>query len=636
MLAAPVLFITLYLAKAPILYHVIGFNIIFLASSIAIFMSSKNKKEPLVIKHLDIKDIEEEILNSLNNYNIKALIKKGDDIINYNEAAKNLASSKEINYEGAQMIKLDEEGSRKAYIFSPPATINPDEGLEFILRLSTPCGIICEDTKILHTNSEFEKLFDSSKEKSKLLDLISQDEDQQLKTLIKEAIQTEYTTPQKFQLKDSTKPFLLTLNKISKSKKNLFICQAIDISSLMTSEKENVHAQKMQAVGQLAGSIAHDFNNLLTAMIGFCDILLSMHNPIDQGFNEIMQIKQNANRAAELVKQLLAFSRKQVLSHTKVDLNEIVVELTSLIKRLLEDKVELKVECARHLHTVVSDITQYEQVVINLAVNARDAIKDDGTIFLRTYNMSIDSKFDESKYHAPLGYETIPHGEYVVTEVTDTGSGIDNEIITKIFEPFFSTKDHLSGTGLGLATVYGIVKQIGGYLRFKTKIGVGTSFFIYFPKLEDDDETTPKRIYRNPSEIDSVADLYNKIPDEKKGKILIVEDEEPIRMFEAHVLKTRGYEVVEMEEATSAITHITDQGEHIDLVITDVMMPGVTGPQMVEQVKDLHPHIKFLFTSGYAEDALSYFDKNEHNFLAKPFSLETLIGMVEKILKNDK
>ena len=493
----------------------------FIATSL---LTSKLLKQSEIIEEenteLSISEIESNIIDILQKYKIEAILQEGDEIVRYNDSAKEIAAKDDNNFENAKYLYLSTDKKRKIAIFPPPATINPNEGEEFALRLGVPCIIIDPASKITHTNALFSKLFKNVKKNDKISDLLDENDQKKLEELIKKANQEDFVTSTKFQVKDTQTFFLLSINKITKSKENKFICQVVDISDFIYDESKQIQNQKMQAVGQLAGSIAHDFNNLLTAMIGFCDILLEQHGPTDQGFNEAMQIKQNANRAASLVKQLLAFSRKQVMNLSAININEIIVELASLLHRLLGEGIDFKIDCSRHIVNAMSDKNQLEQVIINLAVNARDAMDAQGNLVIKTFEKTIDSSFDESKYHSPSKFEKITPGNYVVIEVSDTGSGISDKIIDEIFEPFFSTKDPGSGTGLGLATVYGIVKQIGGHIRFETTVGKGTTFYVY---LEATKEIIQTRAYRDKIDMDLIGDLYKKDSKEKKSKILIVE-----------------------------------------------------------------------------------------------------------------
>ena len=296
----------------------------------------------------------------------------------------------------------------------------------------------------------------------------------------------------------------------------------IDTTEQKSLEVKYAHSQKMQAVGQLAGGVAHDFNNLLTAMIGFCDLLLQRHPAGDQSFADIMQVKQNANRAANLVRQLLAFSRRQTLQPKMLELTDVVAELSNLIRRLIGESIDLKVVHGRDIGQVKADQGQLEQVFINLAVNARDAMVDGGMLTLQTSVVDIKNGKSDlgDNMIAPPEEDPIQPGNYVLVEFTDTGTGIDRETLKNIFEPFFSTKEVGEGTGLGLATVYGIVKQTGGYIYVDSTVGEGTRFCLYFPRYEaKEGEVVASAAF----EVEKLTDLTG------DSTVLLVEDEEPVR-----------------------------------------------------------------------------------------------------------
>jgi len=393
------------------------------------------------------------------------------------------------------------------------------------------------------------------------------------------------------------------------------IVHVIDTTDQKHLEMQFTQSQKMQAIGQLAGGIAHDFNNLLTAMLGFCDLLLMRHQAGDQSFSDIMQIKQNANRAASLVRQLLAFSRRQTLQVKVIDLTETLSELSHLLRRLIGESIELEMVHGRDLGLIKADPGQIEQVIINLAVNARDAMTDGGRLAIRTANERHDS--------SAQGAEIMPTGDYVVIEVEDTGKGIPKQILGKIFEPFFSTKEVGAGTGLGLSTVYGIVKQTGGYIFVDSEVGRGTMFTIFMPRLAG--AATPSETTA-PREIP--ADLTG------KGNILLVEDEEVVRAFAARALRGKGYAVIEADGAEAALEAMRRQGATIDLVITDVVMPQMNGPALAQAIRAMRPDIRIVFISGYAEDAFrGGIDAiGDVDFLPKPFSLKQLAAKVKESL----
>ncbi|MFM9889396.1 MAG: ATP-binding protein [Rickettsiales bacterium] len=404
----------------------------------------------------------------------------------------------------------------------------------------------------------------------------------------------------------------------------------IDQTEQKNLEHRFAHSQKMQAVGQLAGGVAHDFNNLLTAMIGFCDLLLMRHPAGDPSFADIMQIKQNANRAANLVRQLLAFSRRQTLQPKMVDLTDVLAELSNLIRRLIGENIQMNMLHGRDLGMVRADQGQLEQVIINLAVNARDAMKEGGVLSIRTSVTRIESMESLPRHLiAPTEDEAIVPGEYILVEVEDSGTGIPPEIVKNIFEPFFSTKEVGSGTGLGLSTCYGIIKQSGGYIFVDTEIGRGTNFHLYFKRYEQAETTKPAETHDDKSSGDLTG----------RATVLLVEDETPVRIFAARALRNKGYEVLEADSGENAIEVFTSHDGPIDVIISDVVMPGVNGPKMIESLYESHAtrmdSIKVIFISGYAEDAFvdTYGTERSFNFLPKPFTLKQLASKVKEVLE---
>lgn len=432
---------------------------------------------------------------------------------------------------------------------------------------------------------------------------------------------------------DAERTFLVTIKKIEKKflptgSDARFYVNLIDIGEQKSLEAKLNQSQKMQAVGQLAGGIAHDFNNLLTAMSGFCDLLLQKHPPGDRSFPDIMQIKQNVNRAANLVRQLLAFSRKQVLKPKIIDITDVLSELSNLLRRLLGENVTLEVKHGRDLGKILADPGQIDQVTINLAVNARDAMPHGGKLVIETSNFSVAQELSiPTNLYSPDQEEKFAVGDYVLVKVRDTGTGMSKEILEKVFEPFFSTKEVGAGTGLGLATVYGIVKQTDGYILVRSVEGEGTEFQIYFKRHE----ATEAEL----AEVQVVEEVGN-ADLTGEGTILLVEDEVPVRIFAARALSNKGYKILEAENAEEALQIIRENACEVDLVISDVIMPGMTGPDMVMEIQKEKPDLKIIFMSGYTEDAFvgTGLENADLNFLQKPFNLKDLAAMVKKVMNS--
>ena len=381
------------------------------------------------------------------------------------------------------------------------------------------------------------------------------------------------------------------------------IVYGIETTEQRTLESQFTQSQKMELVGKLAGGIAHDFNNVLGAIMMATDFLVNAHKPTDPSFQDIMQIRQNANRAASLVRHLLAFSRKQTLRPQVLDLGESVSDLEMLLRRLIGENVKLAVTHGRDLWPVKADIAQFEQVIVNLAVNARDAMPVGGKLTLRTANVGADES-------AGFRYKGMPIGEYVLVEVADIGTGIPSEIIDKIFDPFFTTKEVNKGTGLGLSTVYGIVKQTGGFIYVDTEVGKGTAFRIFLPRYVpgiDDMPAPPLPVTSAPALAGTIAaaDEVRRMASDLTGHgtILLVEDEEGLRALNARGLTSRGYQVIEAGNGVEAIEALERQGGQVDLVVSDVVMPEMDGPTLLKELRQRNPGLKIIFVSGYAEDA---------------------------------
>ncbi|MCZ8314502.1 response regulator [Phreatobacter sp.] len=450
------------------------------------------------------------------------------------------------------------------------------------------------------------------------------------------------------------------------------IVYAVETTELRQLQEQFAQSQKMNAVGQLAGGVAHDFNNLLQAIIGHADLLLMDHKPADPSFNDVMQIKQNANRAASLVRQLLAFSRKQTLRPQVVQLGDVLSDISMLLRRSLGERVGLDMVHGRDLWPIRADVTQLEQVILNLAVNARDAMPEGGKLTIRTANVPAGEVARHRSKDDPV---EMPETDSVMIEVTDTGTGIPDDIKQKIFDPFFSTKDVGKGTGLGLSTVYGIVKQSGGYIFVDSQVGRGTIFRIFLPRHVEGEEpvvvappVAPERTPAAPAamlvsggvEAPGAPSAASTEPvgaaeasaepaeaaasppaapvlreETGPGTILLVEDEEAVRAFASRALISRGYTVLEAGSGVEALEVMAEHGGTVDLVVSDVVMPEMNGPTLLGELRKSNPGIKVIFVSGYAEEAF----KNDlpegqsFAFLPKPFSLKQLIEAVKEQVK---
>ncbi len=397
------------------------------------------------------------------------------------------------------------------------------------------------------------------------------------------------------------------------------ILHFIDTTEHKNLEIQIAQNQKMQAMGQLAGGVAHDFNNLLTAMIGFCDLLLQRHGPGDISFADIMQIKQNANRAASLVRQLLAFSRRQALQPKLFDVTDALADLSNLLRRLLGETIDLAITHGRGLGLVRVDPGQFDQVIINLAVNARDAMQGGGHLAVSTRSATVERPYQR-------GDDIMPPGSYVAIEVSDTGTGIADEHLGRIFEPFFSTKEVGAGTGLGLSTVYGIVRQTDGFIFVDSEVGTGTRFTIYLPRFEQSEAAAIAE--PAPTEAPARGDLTG------AGTVLLVEDEDAVRLFGSRALKNQGYNVIEARSAETALEalRVTPQ---IDVLVTDVVMPGMDGATLARLVRQERPSIQVILMSGYSEDVAPEKVAGEDDmfFLPKPFSLKQLASLVKEAMQ---
>lgn len=453
---------------------------------------------------------------------------------------------------------------------------------------------------------------------------IKQIADPEERPMLDEAIKFVHTTGAERQPVDinfaqtSDRLGQVSFSRVSKNDSCYVMVFVIDRTQEKSLERQFVQAQKMQAIGQLAGGVAHDFNNLLTAILGFSDLLLMRHNASDQSFSDIMQIKQNANRAANLVRQLLAFSRQQTMRPRTLWVTEVLSEITNLLRRLIGEKIELRIKHGRNLMPVRVDPSQLDQVIINLAVNARDAMDGVGFLDIET-SMVIEGSplFDH--------YSVVEVKDYILLKISDTGMGIPAEIQSKIFEPFFTTKEVGQGTGLGLATVYGIIKQIGGYIFVSSTVGQGTDFLLFLPATKIDDESVDTQ----KEQPDIGKDLSG------KGDILLVEDEDPVRLLTKRALSARGYNVHEAANGEAALMLLKENPELSPvLLISDVVMPNMDGPALLKGLRKRWKALPVIFISGYAEDVVrKSLEEESVHFLQKPFSLKDISSLVKSIIR---
>ena len=483
-----------------------------------------------------------------------------------------------------------------------------------------PIGLatLSSDGTLTQANARFLSLSHKIKLQGKLLQAVKEIDQPAYKDALRDAVAAGHDSSVCEVVMEDPAPraVQLTLRRIGGD--GAMAVFALDRTESRALEVQLAQSQKMQAVGQLASGIAHDFNNVLTPIIGFADLLLTKMRPTDAAFADIMNIKQNANRAANLVRQLLAFSRKQTMQPRVNLLSEAMSDLSNLLGRVLGEKIGLEINHGRDLGHVLVDFNQFEQVIINLAVNARDAMPNGGTLSVKTYNLS--------KAQSLTAAYKLPEGEYVVCEVSDTGTGIPKDILEKIWEPFFSTKDVGKGTGLGLSMVYGIVKQTGGFIYCSSETGKGTTFAIYLPRHYP---PAVAEIVPAPEKPEAVrADFTG------RGRILVVEDEDSVRAFAVRALTSRGYTVVEADSGERGLEVIAEDADGFELILSDVVMPEMDGPTLLAEIRKRGITTKFIFMSGYAADA---FERNletpdDFAFIQKPFSLKQLLEKVKEVM----
>jgi PAS domain S-box-containing protein len=387
-----------------------------------------------------------------------------------------------------------------------------------------------------------------------------------------------------------------------------------DISARKRLEDQLRQSQKMEAVGRLAGGIAHDFNNLLTIINGYSDLLVKQIKKDDPMWREVEEVRKAGERAASLTRQLLAFSRRQILQPKVLDLNSVLSRIDNMLHRLIGEDVDLLTSFGENLWRVKADQSQIEQVLMNLAVNSRDAMPAGGKLTIETRNVELPEA-------TPVGTGQMPPGAYVALSVSDTGCGMDEATQSHLFEPFFTTKDKGKGTGLGLAMVYGIIKQSGGYIVVDSTAGKGTTVKLYFPPTKE--EARPL-----------TSEDLSSAPAAGKETVLVVEDQEEVRNLVEEILSMQGYTVLKAPNGDEALRLGRTVKKPIHLLLTDMVMPGMSGKELAERMQKMSPGMKVILMSGYADDGIIQWSTvmQGMDFLQKPFRVETLIRKVRNVL----
>jgi two-component system cell cycle sensor histidine kinase/response regulator CckA len=502
---------------------------------------------------------------------------------------------------------------------------------------NSPAAIATVDRagRILNSNATFARLFgpaaDEKGARQTVFSFVAKDDRAKLESVLRGVVEGK-TAPHEVELplegkeRSFARFFVTPVEDGTAEGDEVAIVHAIDTSEEKKLEFSFAQAQKMQAIGEFAGFIAHDFNNALTAVNMNTDLLLVRVRPTDPGFQELNQIKHDVHRGAGLVRQLLAFARRETLVPQVVHLGEVISDLANgLMRRVASEKVKIETNYARELWLVKADTVQLERVILNLATNARDAMPGGGTLKIRTANISAE---ESRKFR----YEGMPAAEYVMLEVADTGSGIAPDIIGKIFEPFFTTKEKNKGTGLGLAAIYGIVKQSGGFIYVDSELGKGATFRVFLPRyIPTEAEIAAAR------EAEQAKVAQSKpVKVTGRGTVLLVEDENTVRRAAVIALTQRGFTVLEAADGEEGLEIAKKEDGNIDIIVSDVMMPVMDGPTMFKEMRKANlKKTKVIFASGYSEGLADQLPGEEFTFLPKPFDLKGLVNAIKEELQQN-
>lgn len=539
-----------------------------------------------------------------------------------NKKYKQLVNNKKIHI--FEYLEQESISAKQLYCLKNESLLNKVAIGEFLNKRIT---ILTKKTKTIWFIEDLKQTKSVIDVENLPMPVIELNQDKSIKTANKlflnlfvnnEAIFTEFfqkinNSKNKFELELQTKIIKLY---VKQTQEYTYIISFTEITKQKVLEQEVKQSQKMQAVGQLAGGIAHDFNNILTAIIMSCDFLLDSHRSSDPSHPDLMIIKQNANRAAALVQQLLAFSRRQTLQVSICNIANIVADTKVLVERLMGTNINFKVYYSHNIWHTKLDKDSFQRVLMNLLINAKDAIgKNKGNITVNVQNV-------EANEVNNFNFDELEHKNYVLVQISDSGAGISESVKEKIFEPFFTTKEVGKGTGLGLAMVYGIVKQLGGFIKCDSIVGEGTNFLIFLPA--------------NAEQNIEISNTQSIINEDLSGfaTILLVDDEDIVRKSFARALKSRGYEVLEAANGQEALNVFEQNQDNINIIISDVVMPVMDGPSFYAELSKFNTEVKFVFISGYTKDAFAAkynLEEKDFFFLSKPISLKELATKIKEI-----